>query len=504
MCLTNYNLIAFASSIVLSGSLSDDKVINSNVKINNDFDLAGRKLEINGNLYLNSGTLNLNKGNLKINGDLIQPGGTLYVNGGSLNIKGSYKIQSLKGGSSSGILKMVNKDDFIMINGDFLTRSTKSHKGFLTNGILRLHGNFSQYYTGSTLNFRASGYHKVMLYNEEFVQTVMFETAGDSSFNILEVDKPIEFYNFIEKHVKPNVIIYTVALNQKVLDFDVEPINLNGRILVPLRDIFEEMGAQVNWDNSTKTITANKGDRTIKLQVNNKRAYINDIYFDIDVAPKIVNGRTMVPLRFVCESIGSEVEWDAKEKKIRISYDELYPKPILRTISADKPVELILNGKPANSTLITTPIVVGYETVYITLDELKKLFSDITFEVSKDFNSYNVADITAFRNGHKFEFNIGSYMAKFYSKENSDYFDEPKKIYFEFTHNNSTYTDKVDFNVNHGVLIPFIPFIHIMGGKAYYDYYHRIMYTELNSNSKEFGSYRGYVADKNYFIKPYL
>ncbi len=193
ICVTNFNQIAFASSEELSGSLTTDRVINSSVTINKNFDLAGHNLEINGNLYINSGTLNLNNGKMQINGDLIQPGGILFVNSGNLNIKGSYKIQSLKGESSSGILKMVNSDDFIMINGDFLTRSTESHKGLLTNGIMKILGNFYQYYAGSTMNFRASGYHKVNLSSEKSVQTVVFETAGDSSFNILEVRYPIEF-----------------------------------------------------------------------------------------------------------------------------------------------------------------------------------------------------------------------------------------------------------------------------------------------------------------------
>ncbi len=187
---------------------------------------------------------------------------------------------------------------------------------------------------------------------------------------------------------------------------------------MPLRNIFEETGVQINWDDSTKTITAYKKDRTIKLQANSKKAYINDIYFDLDVAPIIINGRTMVPLRFICESIGCDVEWEADTKKIIIDYNERDPNPIPRIINPSKPVELILNGKQVITNLIASPSDINNEAVLISINDLKKLFSNITFELSEDFNNPHVPDITAYRDRYKCELNIGSHMVKFYFKDN--------------------------------------------------------------------------------------
>lgn len=106
-----------------------------------------------------------------------------------------------------------------------------------------------------------------------------------------------------------------VIVNSMELKFgDVEPILDNGRVLVPLRAIFESLQAQVDWDPSTKTVRAvSKHGAILTLKMGNSRGTLekDGLQTDIimDVPPKIINGRTLVPLRVIGESFNKNVKW---------------------------------------------------------------------------------------------------------------------------------------------------------------------------------------------------
>ncbi|MEG0385842.1 MAG: stalk domain-containing protein [Solibacillus sp.] len=89
---------------------------------------------------------------------------------------------------------------------------------------------------------------------------------------------------------------------------------VNNRTLVPLRAIFEELGATVQWNQKDKTITAKKGQTAIWLKVGSKSAKINNNTVTIDVPAQVYNGSTLVPLRFISESFGVKTTWNAKEE----------------------------------------------------------------------------------------------------------------------------------------------------------------------------------------------
>jgi len=109
-----------------------------------------------------------------------------------------------------------------------------------------------------------------------------------------------------------------VVLDGQQLSFDVPPIIEDGRTLVPLRAIFEALGANVSWDENTQSITATKADTSIKLQINSKTAYKNNQATSLDAPPKIVNNRTLIPLRFVSEALGANVNWNEDNQTISI------------------------------------------------------------------------------------------------------------------------------------------------------------------------------------------
>ncbi|RKL63250.1 copper amine oxidase N-terminal domain-containing protein [Thermoanaerobacteraceae bacterium SP2] len=111
----------------------------------------------------------------------------------------------------------------------------------------------------------------------------------------------------------------TVTLNGEQLQFDVPPVLENGRVLVPLRAIFEALGATIDWDGTTSTVTATKGSDTVKLTVGNKTAYKNGSKVELDVPAKVVKGRTLVPVRFVSDALGALVEWDAQNQTVNIT-----------------------------------------------------------------------------------------------------------------------------------------------------------------------------------------
>lgn len=101
-----------------------------------------------------------------------------------------------------------------------------------------------------------------------------------------------------------------VKLNGELLEFDQKPVIENERTLVPLRAIFEKLGAEVGWIDETQTVTANDGTTNINLRIGDKIAYVNGKAYELDVPAKIIGERTMVPVRFVSEALGAIVDWD--------------------------------------------------------------------------------------------------------------------------------------------------------------------------------------------------
>ena len=101
-----------------------------------------------------------------------------------------------------------------------------------------------------------------------------------------------------------------VLLDDRQLNFDVPPTTIDGRTMVPMRVIFEELGAEIEWNASSQSITATRDDINIVLMLNATRMYINSIPFRIDAPATEINGRTFVPLRVIADAFGADVEWD--------------------------------------------------------------------------------------------------------------------------------------------------------------------------------------------------
>jgi len=112
-----------------------------------------------------------------------------------------------------------------------------------------------------------------------------------------------------------------VSINDKLQTYDQMPVIIEGRTLVPMRAIFESLGASVEWANETKMVTGTKGDTVVKIQIGKTTAIVNGKGQKLDVPAQIVNDRTMVPARFVAEALGCEVGWDADTKTVLIKFE---------------------------------------------------------------------------------------------------------------------------------------------------------------------------------------
>jgi multiple sugar transport system substrate-binding protein len=127
---------------------------------------------------------------------------------------------------------------------------------------------------------------------------------------LLQIDNPKATINGKEQWIDQN--------NHKIT-----PVILTGRTFVPIRFISEAFGAEVQWDGPTRTIRIYLPGKEIRitLQINNTTGRVNNGIIKLDAPPQIVSGRTIVPLRFIAEAFGAQVNWDGRIRQIKIDLE---------------------------------------------------------------------------------------------------------------------------------------------------------------------------------------
>ncbi|WP_179295438.1 copper amine oxidase N-terminal domain-containing protein [Bacillus sp. FJAT-45350] len=110
-----------------------------------------------------------------------------------------------------------------------------------------------------------------------------------------------------------------VFIDGKEPRFTNDPIIENGRTLIEFRPVFEELGLTVGWEQSTRKITGKNTGLTVEMIIGSKTAYVNGKRVSLEVAPRVVDGRTLVPLRFVAENSGKKVQWNSNVRMIIIN-----------------------------------------------------------------------------------------------------------------------------------------------------------------------------------------
>ncbi|MCR4962845.1 MAG: hypothetical protein K6B40_03055 [Firmicutes bacterium] len=111
----------------------------------------------------------------------------------------------------------------------------------------------------------------------------------------------------------------SVTVNGAPVQMDVLPVIEDGRTLVPVRAISEALQASVAWDANQRKVTVNNGGTTIILYINSTRATVGGAEKQLDVPARIIGGRTMIPLRFISENFGANVDWDPVKYLVTIT-----------------------------------------------------------------------------------------------------------------------------------------------------------------------------------------
>ncbi len=124
----------------------------------------------------------------------------------------------------------------------------------------------------------------------------IIDNSVDSSIHVLYNNRRVSFHSYGQN---PEIV--------------------NGRTLVPLRSIFEVMGASVSWDANTETAIAVRGKDTISVKIGDSNIYKNGVAIPTDVPAQLMNSRTMIPARVIAEAFGATVSWDENTNAVHIS-----------------------------------------------------------------------------------------------------------------------------------------------------------------------------------------
>lgn len=116
--------------------------------------------------------------------------------------------------------------------------------------------------------------------------------------------------------------VENILVKNRDVKFDTPPVIKQGRTLIPVRAITESMGATVEWNGDEQLVTITKDDKVIVFDLNNDKVFIDGEETAIDVSSEVMNNRTMVPLRFIAENFGLKVDYDEDTEIIEIGDDE--------------------------------------------------------------------------------------------------------------------------------------------------------------------------------------
>ncbi|MEA3423019.1 MAG: copper amine oxidase N-terminal domain-containing protein [Bacillota bacterium] len=125
--------------------------------------------------------------------------------------------------------------------------------------------------------------------------------------------------NIREMHEDANVLdVGSVMVKDNIIKFDTPPYIKGGRTVVPVRALTEGLGASVSYDNETRKVTIVKDGKEIVLLIGSNEALVNGEIVSLDSKAEITNSRTYVPIRFISEIFGLNVQWDGENEVIDV------------------------------------------------------------------------------------------------------------------------------------------------------------------------------------------
>ncbi|MGO4886364.1 SpoIID/LytB domain-containing protein [Anaerobacillus sp. MEB173] len=146
---------------------------------------------------------------------------------------------------------------------------------------------------------------------------LQFYYPGTTIVNIQGI-QPVELDREPSYHILLTVESKRATVDGTEIQLTEAPFIRNSRTLVPLRFVSEQLGSTVHWDSNTHVITINSPNRVLLLKGGSRTVSVNGTNMTIDVAPEIIRGTTFVPLRFISEQIGAQVDWNSANRTVTI------------------------------------------------------------------------------------------------------------------------------------------------------------------------------------------
>lgn len=179
-----------------------------------------------------------------------------------------------------------------------------------------------------------------------------------------------------------------IKVNNQPLKGEAQPQIVNGRTLVPVRTIFEALGANVDWDSDTKTIKAKKDNISVVMVISQDYITVNGETVDMDASAMIMGGRTYAPARYVAETFGYNVEWDSKSKTVLIN-------KTINQVNTEKSTETTTVVTTTKKTEVTTKKTKVPNKVETTTKKVEKSTETTTMSAQEILNSSPIEGVGA-------------------------------------------------------------------------------------------------------------
>mgnify|MGYP005762280363 FL=1 len=232
----------------------------------------------------------------------------------------------------------------------------------------------------------------------------------------------------------------SIKINNETLESETEPQIIEGRTMVPVRAIFEGVGATVDWNADTKTVTGKKGSDTVIMNVGEKAMTVNGEKIDMDGEAMIIDSRAFAPARYVAEAFGYDVSWNGDTKEVIIKDKIASPASVTTTqtttkettteITTEKATET--TTKASETTTTQTTVETTTETTTMSAADIinsspvqgvgKSLYQLVKNDINTAFKNYYVGNASG--NGR---FQRGTYSKLFTAWESAASTDEEKK-----------------------------------------------------------------------------
>lgn len=177
----------------------------------------------------------------------------------------------------------------------------------------------------------------------------------------------------------------SVTVDGAPVSFDTEPVMINDRTMVPMRAIFEALGAGVSWDDTSKTAVSTRGETTISVSADSNvmkvesNGAVNEV--QLDAPAVIIDGRTLVPVRAISEAFGTEVYWNAPMQRVEIGDHS-------RKVYFDTSAQYYIDGSRTKS---LPSVLIDSNTVYCAPKETGNIYR---YENGEEY-AYSVAEQSA-------------------------------------------------------------------------------------------------------------